>query len=115
MDQLHDSDGGGDGNLGQMRFGQAKVARATSSHGAHALPMGPESVGTMAIGVFEDLCALTLACRKQGLHALSWLQGQGAPSRSGARSSAGTRLTIGLREFHLDDGFAFGILSRCPA
>jgi hypothetical protein len=35
--QLHDIERGGDGKMGQMRFGQAKVARTTSSHGAHAL------------------------------------------------------------------------------
>src|SRR5258708_17285945 len=77
--------------------------------------MCPFNPCPMTIGVLERLGIVALACSEQCLHPLSWLQGQGVPGLSGARGSAGTCLTIRLRELDLDDRFPFGIVSRRPA
>ncbi len=62
--KLHDIYRSGNSNMGQMRFGQAKVTRATSSHRAHSLRVHPLNACTMATDVFTCLCALSLACAK---------------------------------------------------
>ena len=68
----------------------------------------------MAIRLLEGIRALALARRKQRLHLLSGVQGQGAPSRSCTRRPAGADLTVTLGKLHLDKRFAC-ILDRCPA
>src|SRR5450759_990945 len=68
----------------------------------------------MAIGVLECLCALSASCRKKRLHLLSWMQGQGAPSRSCTEGLTGTNLTVALGKLHLDERFAC-VLDGCPA
>jgi hypothetical protein len=70
---------------------------------------------TMAVGLLERLGVLALACSKQSLHPLSWLQGQGTSALSGAGRSGRAGLTIHLGELHLDDGLAFGMLAQASS
>lgn len=86
--------------MSQVGFVETDVARAPQAHRACRLRMGAFNACPMAIGVLERLGALSLACYKKRLHPLSWLQGQGAPSRSRAGGSAGTRFTIRLGKLH---------------
>lgn len=72
MRELNDIHRGGDGDMGQMRFGQAKVARAPQAHRARPLRMRSFNACPMAIGVLEGLRALSLACSKKRLHPLWW-------------------------------------------
>lgn len=71
--------------------------------------------GPMAIALFERFGVLALACRKQGLHPLLRLQGQGASRVSSPGGPIGTDLPIELGKRDRDDGVAFAIPSRCPA
>lgn len=114
MRELNDIHRGGDGDMGQMRFGQAKVARAPQAHRARPLRMRSFNACPMAIGVLEGLRALVGVQQKAPASALVAGIRQGPPSRTGTGGSTGTRFTIGLGELHFDDGLAFGILSRRP-
>src|SRR6266571_4109209 len=75
--------------------------------------MGSFNACPMAIGLLELIGLLPLARCKQRLHLLSWVQGQGAPSRSRTRGLTGTDLTVALRKLHLDQRFTC-ILDRRP-
>src|SRR5215831_2027710 len=68
----------------------------------------------MAIGVFELIRLLALACCKQCQHLLSGVQGERAPSRSRTAGLSGADLTVTLRKLYLDQRFAC-ILDRGPA
>ena len=69
--QLNDIDGGSNGHMAQMGFGQTDIARAASARRAHSLRMGPLNARSMAIGVLELIRLLSLACCKQRQHLLS--------------------------------------------
>jgi len=68
----------------------------------------------MTIHVLELIRFLPLACGKERLHLLFWVQGQAAPSRSRTAGPTGTDLTVALRKLYFDERFAC-ILDRCLA
>src|SRR6266571_8563732 len=112
--QLNDIDGGSNSHMTQMGFAQTDIARASQSHRAHSLRMGPFNACSMAIGVLELIRLLPLACCKKRMHLLPWVQGERAASGSRTGGPSGTDLTVALRKLHLNERFAC-ILDGCPA
>ena len=68
----------------------------------------------MAIGVFELIGLLPLACCKQCLHLLFWVECKRAARGSSTAGPSGAGFTVTHGKFHLDERFAC-ILHRCPA
>src|SRR6266550_8602281 len=99
--------------MAQMGFVQTDISRAPQAHRAHCLRVGSFNACPMAIGVLVLIGLLPLARRKKRLHLLSWVQREGAASRSRPGGSSGTDLTVALSKLHLDQRFA-GILDGCP-
>src|ERR1700676_4614595 len=60
----------------------------------------------MAIGVLELGGLLALACGKQRLHLLPWVQGERAASGSRTEDPGGTDFTVTLGKLHLDQQFS---------